>query len=240
MYEQIEKNKRLTVFVVLSSFFGVTLIYYLFFYFAFSEANYLVYALIVGLIWTVGAYFLSDQLILKSLEARPFDSSLFPRLNKVVEEMSIASGLPFPKLRLIESDSLNAMTVGKNPKDSYLAVTYGLLTELSESELRGVIAHEMAHLKNFDTLYATLLSAMIGGATIVFRLLYNKLGNLWSAFFFLCYLSFFGWLGFFQLAGVGNYHSYFTFFFGHAYFLAAWSGWKSCPVSLLAGKRVFS
>lgn len=85
------------------------------------------------------------------------------------------------------------MAVGKRPSEAVLIVGLGLVNELSESELRGVVAHEMAHIKNLDTLYATGLASMVGGATLFFRLLYARLGTAGSLFFILatCYLRLF-------------------------------------------------
>ncbi len=212
MYEQIEKNKRLVKLVISLSFLGVTTVYLLFFYFAFAQVGWLLVALSAGIVWTSCTYLFADRLILKSLEARPLDTRVYLKLKNVVEEVSLAAGLLLPELYVISTDSLNAMAVGRSPKKSYLVLTSGLINEFSVDELRGVVAHEMAHIKNFDTFYATLLSSMVGGATIVFRIIYNWLGDFWSILATACYFFFFAWLGFFHLVGIGDFKSYFVFF----------------------------
>lgn len=105
------------------------------------------------------------------------------------------------------------MAVGKRSSEAVLIVTLGLVNELSESELRGVVAHEMAHIKNLDTLYATGLASMVGGATLFFRLLYAPLGTTGSLFFILALVTFafLSFLGLIKLAEVADTLPYLIF-----------------------------
>jgi heat shock protein HtpX len=85
----------------------------------------------------------------------------------VVEEMAIASGLPRPRLWLVPDDDLNAFATGRGPEDASVAVTEGLLTRLDRDELQGVVAHEMAHIRNLDTRLMTLLAGMVGAIALM-------------------------------------------------------------------------
>jgi heat shock protein HtpX len=210
MYEAIERNRRLVKLIVVGTVVGVALIVALPFYLT-HHLGYLLAALIFSFGWSFFTYFYGEQLVIKSLNAKPIPPRHHPHLEKVVEEMSLASGLPMPPLYQIDRGGLNAMAVGKRPNDAVLIVTLGLVSELSEGELRGVIAHEMAHIKNLDTLYATLLASMVGGATLFFRLLYARLGTIGSVILAACYLGLLGFLGLIKLAGVAETLPYLIF-----------------------------
>lgn len=89
------------------------------------------------------------------------------RLVNVVEEMAIAAGLPRPRVHIVMDDDPNAFATGRDPESASIAVTTGLLESLSRDELQGVVAHEMAHIRNFDTRLMTLLAAMVGAILLL-------------------------------------------------------------------------
>ena len=118
----------------------------------------------------LGAYFFSDKLVLRMHRAQELDRDQAPRIHGMVEEMAHRAGIPKPRLYLIEEAQPNAFATGRNPQHGVVAVTSGLLKLLDERQVRGVIAHELAHIKNRDILVATVaavLAATIGYAANV-------------------------------------------------------------------------
>jgi heat shock protein HtpX len=108
-------------------------------------------------------FWFSDKIALKMSRARPLSEEEAPRLHQMVRELAHSAGIPMPRLYLIPASQPNAFATGRSPKHSAVAVTEGITQLLSETELRGVIAHELAHIKNRDVLITTVAAA-IGGA----------------------------------------------------------------------------
>ena len=119
--------------------------------------------LIMAAIFNMGAYWFSDKLALRMSGARPVSEAEAPRLYQMVRELTTRADLPMPRLYVIPQEQPNAFATGRNPKNSAVAVTAGIMTRLSEDELRGVIAHELAHIRNRDILIQSV-AATIGGA----------------------------------------------------------------------------
>ena len=113
------------------------------------------------------SYFSGDQLILGVQGAREVKHADDPQLFNVVEEMSIAAGLPMPKVYLIDDPSPNAFATGRDPQHASVAITTGLRTKLDREELQGVIAHEMSHIRNYDIRLMLLLAVLIGTVTML-------------------------------------------------------------------------
>jgi len=109
------------------------------------------------------SYFFSDKIALRMSRVKPLPEDETPRLHQMVRELAHSAGLPMPKLYLIPASQPNAFATGRNPRHAAVAVTQGITQLLSESELRGVIAHELAHIRNRDILIQTVAAA-IGGA----------------------------------------------------------------------------
>jgi len=107
-------------------------------------------------------YFSGDRVLLAASRAKPLQKHQNPRLFNVVEEMSIAAGLPMPKIYVIHDSAPNAFAAGRSPEKATIAVTTGLLEKLNRDELQGVIAHEMSHIKNRDVLFMTMIGVMVG------------------------------------------------------------------------------
>ena len=111
----------------------------------------------------LAAWFYSDRLVLRINQARPLDEGAAAALRDTVAELAARAGIPTPRLYLIDNPQPNAFATGRNPEHGVVAVTTGLLRLLPAAEVRGVIAHEIAHIKNCDILVASI-AAMLAGA----------------------------------------------------------------------------
>lgn len=120
----------------------------------------------IALLINLGSYFFSDKLALKMARAKPIEESEAPRLYQVMRELTTRASLPMPRLYLIPQEQPNAFATGRNPKNAAVAVTAGITKLLSEDELRGVLAHELAHIQHRDILIQTIASAI--GAAITY------------------------------------------------------------------------
>lgn len=127
----------------------------------------LVLALAVGTISGLATYYGGDRMVLAASHAREITHDEAPVLFNVVEEMSIASGLPMPKVYIIDDTAPNAFATGRDPRHASIAVTSGLLEKLNRDELQGVIAHEMSHVGNFDIRYAMLVGILVGTTVLI-------------------------------------------------------------------------
>ncbi|MCK4223957.1 MAG: M48 family metallopeptidase [candidate division Zixibacteria bacterium] len=124
-------------------------------------------ALLVALFISLITFFYGDKMVLGISHARPVDRKKNPYLANVVEGLAIAAGIPAPKAYIIEDSAPNAFATGRNPENSSIAVTTGLLEKLNRLELEGVIAHEMSHIKNYDIRYVTLVAILVGTVALL-------------------------------------------------------------------------
>jgi heat shock protein HtpX len=120
----------------------------------------------IALLINLGSYFFSDKLALKMSRAQPIEESENPRLYQIMRELTTRAGLPMPRLYMIPQDQPNAFATGRNPQHSAVAVTRGITKLLSEDELRGVLSHELTHIRNRDILIQSVASAI--GAAITY------------------------------------------------------------------------
>lgn len=133
-----------------------------------SSANgYFMFGFIVAAFSSVGSYFYSDKIVLFTMGARPADKKNYFDYYTVTENLSIAAGLPMPKLYVIDDPSPNAFATGRDPKHAVVGATTGLLQKLNRAELEGVIAHELSHVKNYDTLLSTIVAVLVGTIALV-------------------------------------------------------------------------
>ena len=123
--------------------------------------------LVVALVMVWGSYFASDGIALGMARAREAQENDFTQLHNVVEGISLAAGIPKPGIYVIEDPAPNAFATGRNPKRGAVAVTTGLLEKMNRDELEGVIAHELSHIKNRDTLVMTISVTLIGLVVLV-------------------------------------------------------------------------
>jgi len=128
-------------------------------------------AAVIGFLFAGGsslaAYFAGDRMVLGLLRARPATRERHRELLNVTEEMAIASGLPVPKIYVIDTAASNALATGRDPQHASIAVTSGLLDTLNRNELQAVVAHELSHVRQRDTLYSVVVAALVGTIVIM-------------------------------------------------------------------------
>ena len=162
MYEQIARNKWrsiLLVFLVLLLAVGLGYVFGRLF-----EAGPfgIVLALVIAAVMSWSSYRYGDRLVLRVSRARPTSREEYPRYHNIVEGLSIAAGIPQPALYVIPEKAPNAFATGRDPEHASVAVTEGLLETLNRVELEGVLAHELAHVRNRDILVGTLVATLVG------------------------------------------------------------------------------
>jgi len=119
-------------------------------------------ALLFAIIYTLIVFFSGDKMILGLSRARPVTKKEYPYLFHTIEGLALAAGIPKPKAYVIEDEAMNAFATGKDPKNSAVVVTTGLLENMNRQELEGVIAHEMSHVKNYDIRTMMLAAVLVG------------------------------------------------------------------------------
>lgn len=167
MYEQISANKRNTWIVIIVFMLLVAMIGYLFGYVTESGYFGLALAVVVASVMSVGSFYYSDKLILSMSGAVPADPIKYKHLHNVVEGLSIAAGVPKPKLYVINDTAPNAMATGRDPEHAVVAVTEGLLSKLDRYELEGVIAHELSHIQNYDIRLMAITTVLVGSVALL-------------------------------------------------------------------------
>jgi heat shock protein HtpX len=125
----------------------------------------------------LGAYFFSDRLVLRMHGARPISPADSPAVHEIVQELSARAGIPTPRLYLVPAPHANAFATGRNPEHGVVAVTQGLLQTLDLRELRGVLAHEIAHIRNRDILIASVAATLAAAVSYIANMLQ------WTAIF---------------------------------------------------------
>jgi heat shock protein HtpX len=122
----------------------------------------MMFALVLALGMNFFSYWFSDQLVLRMYNARQVDEAAAPQFYRLVRDLAQRAGLPMPRVYLIEEDAPNAFATGRNPQHAAVAATTGILRILSERELRGVMGHELAHVRHRDILISTISATMAG------------------------------------------------------------------------------
>lgn len=167
IYSQISKNKLRTYFIILLFIMLTSGFFYILGKFLEAPGFYFTFGLLFALTSSVGSYFYSDKIVLYTVNAAPANKKEHFNFYTVCENLSIAAGLPIPKLYVINDLSPNAFATGRNPKHSIVCVTTGLLEQLDRAELEGVISHELSHVKNYDILVSTIVAVLVGTIAIV-------------------------------------------------------------------------
>jgi len=134
---------------------------------AIGGRNGMMLALMVALGMNFFSYWFSDTMVLKMYKAREVDAASSPQFYRMVQELAAKAELPMPRVYLIDEDAPNAFATGRNPANAAVAATTGILRSLSERELRGVMAHELAHVKHRDILISTVSATMAGAISML-------------------------------------------------------------------------
>ncbi len=164
VYSQIANNKAKT-YLIMGLF---TIIFTGFFYIIgkyFGGGSGSFYALMgfgISFVTSVYSYYNSDKLVLSTTRAREVTKEEYFDFYTVTENLSIASGMPMPKIYVIDDPSPNAFATGRDPKHGVVCATTGLLQMMDRSELEGVIAHELSHIQNYDILVSTVTAVLVG------------------------------------------------------------------------------
>ena len=160
MNSKIKSNQRKAFMVLLASTSTLGLLLYSLTAYLGSDLNVLIGIALFTVITPWVLYYKSDSIVIKTTGARPATESEHKQLINIVEELALATNLPVPKLYVVDDDAPNAFATGRNPSKGVIAVTTGLLSKLDRESQQGVIAHEMAHIQNRDTLVGTIVATV--------------------------------------------------------------------------------
>lgn len=163
MYDDIRKNKIKTGIIVAIFMAMISIIIYsLCYMFGYSEYA-MFFALIFSIISTIATYYNCDKIVLASVNARPATKDEDLQLTNILDDLMVASGVSVkPRLYVVDSAQPNAFATGRNPENAIICVTTGLIEKLNYYELEGVVAHELAHIKNYDIRLSAVISVMVG------------------------------------------------------------------------------
>lgn len=172
MYTEIEKNKNKTIILLLGFvIFAILVSVFLGYVITFDVYSSVISGLIgfsISLILTFITYFFGDKITLSSVNAIEITNDPnYKELNDLVETLAIKSGLPKPRVYILPEKALNAFATGRNPQKSHVALTQGLIENLDREELSAVIAHELAHIKNYDIRLMLIVSVIAGTLTFI-------------------------------------------------------------------------
>jgi len=177
MYHQIDRNKRNSV-IVIVAFLAVWLLagFVIGEIGAASLEGAIAGTIILGLLGVLAAlyaYYFGSATVLSAMGAREADPGQYQQLYNIVQTLSIGSGLPVPKVYVIEDPSPNAFATGRDPKHAAVTVTTGLLQMMNREELEGVLAHEMSHVRNYDVRLLLVVTTMVGMAALISSAVWN-------------------------------------------------------------------
>lgn len=163
MFEDVKRNKLQTGLIVSIFIIVITLIlYYVCKAFDFGPYS-IVIALVFSIISAWASYYNSDKIVLSINKARPATHEEDQKLVNILDALVVASGLQYrPRLYVVESAQPNAFATGRNPENAVICVTTGLLNKMDYYELEGVVAHELAHIKNYDIRLSAIVTVMVG------------------------------------------------------------------------------
>jgi heat shock protein HtpX len=165
MYSDIAKNKRKSVYIMVFFLAFVAGLIYLFSYLYAGKSTGVFYGGLIGsIVYVIFAYYSGSKMALSINRAKEIQKKDNPRLFRMVENLAITEGLPMPKVYFMNDPAPNAFATGRDPNSSAICVTSGLLDIMSDTELQGVLAHELGHIKNYDirvTMVAFALTVVI-------------------------------------------------------------------------------
>jgi len=176
-YDQIARNKRKSFFLMFCIFAVFLLLGYVIsqIYSQGSFFTIMILAIIISISYILISYYNSDKIALASVNAKPANRAMFRQYYDSVEGLTLASGLPMPKLCVMNNEQINAFATGRDPQHAVICVTTGALEKLNKQELEGVLSHEMSHVANFDIRFMTLAAVMVGMIAIISEIFLRSL-----------------------------------------------------------------
>ncbi len=166
LYNLADSNIKKTWILIISLLVLIIFLGWFFSYY-FNNINILYFAVFFALFQSFLSYWYSDKIILTITKAIPIEKKDNPELYNIVENLCIASGLPMPKIYILNEMQPNAFATGRDEKHAAIAVTKGLLEKLDKSEIEGVISHELSHIKNRDILLQSVVVVLVGIIAII-------------------------------------------------------------------------
>ena len=166
LYTEQSKNVHKT-WILMVLFFAIIVALGWFASYFYNSPGILVFAVILSIVMNIGSYWYSDKIVLAMTRAVQVRRDDNPVLWNVVENLSITAGLPMPRVYIIDDPSPNAFATGRNKEHAAVAVTSGLLSMMTRTELEGVIAHELSHVGNRDILLSTVVVVLVGLVTLL-------------------------------------------------------------------------
>lgn len=133
----------------------------------FGGSQGMIIAFVLAVVMNIGSYWFSDKIVLAMYRAKPADEQQAPELYRIVRELASQANLPMPRVYIIPQDTPNAFATGRNPQHAVVAVTEGILRLLTLDEIRGVLAHELGHVKNRDILISSIAATLAGVVMIL-------------------------------------------------------------------------
>jgi len=176
-YDQIARNKRKSFFLMFCIFLVFLLLGYVIsqVYSVVSFFSIMIFAIIISISYILISYYNSDKIALASVNSRPASRNEFRQYYDSVEGLCLASGLPTPKLYVMQNEQINAFATGRDPQHAVICVTTGALEKLNKQELEGVLSHELSHIANFDIRFMTLAAVMVGMIAIISQMFLRSL-----------------------------------------------------------------
>jgi heat shock protein HtpX len=168
IYEAVGSNKRKTYLIIALFILLISTVGFIYGKASGGQAgSYAIIAFIFAIFSSIGSFYFSDKLVLATTGAKKIQKSDNPSLFNTIENLSMASGLPMPDVYIMDDPAPNAFATGRDPKHAVVAVTTGILTRLNKSELEGVIAHELSHVKNYDIRVMAIVAILVGFVAIL-------------------------------------------------------------------------
>lgn len=174
-YDQIARNKRKSIFLIVIIILVIIALGYVIGMAYGDPFVFLIFASIIAIFYVLIGYSMSDKIALASVGAKIADRRVYPQYYNIVEGLSIASGLPMPRLYIMQNSQINAFASGKDPKNSVVCVTTGALEKLNKAELEGVLSHELSHIANYDIRFMTLVAVLVGMIAIISEMFLRSL-----------------------------------------------------------------
>ncbi len=175
-HDQISRNKWKSFFLIVIVFLVLIALVYVIGLAIGTNISFIsIIAVIISLIYILISYYNSDKIALASVGAKPAERRQYSQYYNSVEGLTLASGMPMPKLYVMENSQINAFASGRDPEHAVICVTTGALEKLDKQELEGVLGHELSHVANFDIRFMTLVAVMVGMIAIISQLFLRSL-----------------------------------------------------------------